>query len=285
MKKLFAFLLAVLLLCCSVSSLAETGDIIRVWNEDLIREFVGRAYQEILGRPADEDGLNNWTTAIMNNTVTPTVLVSIFCQTPEFQARAVNNETFIGIVYRVCMNRDVDPEGLSGWASAMLLNGMTVESVINDISVSPECQAYLDSLSNVVITEQELGKRQYASRMKSRVKPTYFVNNEEEAGMMSSIIYCEVEAITGGDFTKSLEILGDRKAYEGWDQNDRGFLAYPLTIGNNYYVCFWEGKRIMTWGAVPDEDIPVILGMLKDYRELSSSALYGAILAFQSVFN
>ncbi len=284
MKKPVAILLVAVLLFCSAAGLAETGDMIRIWNEELIREFVGRTYQEVLGRPADEEGLNNWTTAIMNNTITPTVLVSQFCQSAEFNARAVNNEMFIGIVYRVCLNRDVDPGGLSNWALAML-NGMTVESVINNISVSEECQVYMDSLTKNVITEQELGRRKYAARMKSYVKPTYFMEHEDETVMMGSIMYGEVEAIGGGGINTTLDLLGSRSVYVGLDQKDRGFLAYPILVGENHYVCFWEGNRIMTWGSVPDEDIPVILGMLKDYREYDSSNLYSAVLSFRAVFN
>ena len=279
MKRIIALLFVLVFSFSCIAGYAQEGDIIRLWDETKIREFVGRAYQEILGRPADQGGLDGWTLAIMNGTTTPTMLVLQFVQTDEFKARQVNNETFIGIVYRTCMNRDVDPEGLGSWAAAML-GGAGLDTVINNISVSAECQAYMDSLAQAVITESELCKRKFASRLKSSANPVTFMSNDEDTSYMSGILYTEMDEHSKIDYKNTMDMLGGRTVYEGLDQNDRGFFAYPTLLDENYYICFWEGNRIMTWGEVPETAIPSFLGMMKTYRELEPMTVFATRLAF-----
>ncbi len=85
------------------------------YNEEKVRSYVQRLYRSVLGREADETGLNGYTGLIMNGARTPKQVAIEIIFSPEAAGRGIGDEQFIGILYNAFMGRDADPDGLAGW--------------------------------------------------------------------------------------------------------------------------------------------------------------------------
>ncbi len=87
------------------------------------REWAGVVIQEIyvsaLGRPADEAGLDFWTSRIRSG-VRVEEIGAQFYGSPEYFARAGGtNEAFVGSLYRELLGREADQAGLDFWAGQL----------------------------------------------------------------------------------------------------------------------------------------------------------------------
>ncbi len=114
-------------------------------NEEKIREFVRHCYLSVLGREADEKGLNHYTELILKGKNTPKQVAHNFIFSDEFRNRMPGNEELIRILYRLYLYRDADEAGLADWIE-QLSGGMTLESVVNGFSNSDEFKALIASL-------------------------------------------------------------------------------------------------------------------------------------------
>ncbi len=110
-----------------MSKVNEHGILFKKFEEELpeqtidglkdIDVFIRDAYQYILGRSYDNDGLNYWRTALTSQEKGAIDLIESFISTNEFKARNVSDKQFIQIVYEVLFNREADLEGLNYWSS------------------------------------------------------------------------------------------------------------------------------------------------------------------------
>ena len=91
--------------------------------------FVEQLYQNVLGRPADAAGLQDWTGLLASGGSRGTVLLG-FAESPEFEADTLSDagDNFNGEAYRLyvaALNRVPDPAGQAAWA-AYLASGATL---------------------------------------------------------------------------------------------------------------------------------------------------------------
>ncbi len=110
-----------------MSKVNEHGILFKKFEEELLEQtidelkdidvFIRDAYQYILGRSYDNDGLNYWRTALTSQEKGAIDLIESFISTNEFKARNVSDKQFIQIVYEVLFNREADLEGLNYWSS------------------------------------------------------------------------------------------------------------------------------------------------------------------------
>ena len=114
-------------------------------NEEKIRAFVSRFYRDAMGREADEEGLNYYTSRILNGEATPKDVAREIILSEEFRGRMPGNEDLVRILYRIYLGREADEEGLANWAG-QLDSGVTLETVLNGFAGSEEFAAVVNGL-------------------------------------------------------------------------------------------------------------------------------------------
>ena len=116
-------------------------DILRVDSSNADRAkvelFVERLYVAILGRPGDEEGVNNWTNIIMtskdpwgNPYDAPKVISNGFFLSDEYLGYNTTNEEFLTDCYKAFFNREPDTEGYNLWLGKLNSNELTRRQVI-----------------------------------------------------------------------------------------------------------------------------------------------------------
>jgi len=93
--------------------------------------FTKTLYDNILGRAADEEGLNAWVTALNEGRITLKDLVFGFVFSKELEpvVSPAGPEEYITFLYKNVLNREPDPDGFNNWLTHMQ-NGMTKEEVL-----------------------------------------------------------------------------------------------------------------------------------------------------------
>ncbi len=123
----FSLLLLVTLLFSFPSYGAENG----------VNDFVNRLYTLVLNRPADEDGLKDWSEQLITGTNSGAGVAEGFFFSDEFIAMQLSDEEFIDTLYHVFLNRNSDSEGLANWEEA-LDNGLSRKYVCQGFAGSDE---------------------------------------------------------------------------------------------------------------------------------------------------
>ena len=114
-------------------------------NDRKIREFVSHCYATVLGREADEAGLNGYTHQIVTGAKTPKQIAHDFVFSAEFQDKQLSNEDTIRVLYRLYLYRQADEEGLAAWV-AQLDAGVSLDEVVNGFAESAEFTAIINGL-------------------------------------------------------------------------------------------------------------------------------------------
>jgi len=124
------------------------------FSSTLVRDFVERCYQKILGRASDESGLLNWCGHVSTGTRDGATLVKSFMDSPEFVNKGYSNAQAVEILYNTMLDRTSDAPGKAHWTS-FLNNGMTKDYIINGFAISNEftglCKTYLMTPGSLVL--------------------------------------------------------------------------------------------------------------------------------------
>ena len=109
-----------------------------------ITDFVKRCYQIILGRSADEGGLNTWVNELNSGRKAAAEIIEQFVASAEFQNKNLSNADAVEILYKAMLGRGSDPSGKADWL-AKLNAGQHITAVINGFCGSAEFKAICDS--------------------------------------------------------------------------------------------------------------------------------------------
>lgn len=101
------------------------------WTYITLDVWVNSLYISVFGRKADAGGLDYWMSALKSKTTSPTDVVRFFLSSPELEARNVDDEEFVKILYDVFFQRLPDVEGYNYWIK-QLKGGRPRALVVND---------------------------------------------------------------------------------------------------------------------------------------------------------
>ena len=104
---------------------------------DPVEAFVGRLYQEILGRAGDAQGINSWYYVLKSGKEQGAKVAQGFIESPEFKARNLSDDDYIKALYRTFLNREADASGLASWKN-VLNSGLSRMHVFKGFAESPE---------------------------------------------------------------------------------------------------------------------------------------------------
>jgi len=114
-------------------------------SDQQIRAFVTRCYKIILGRDADEVGMNTWFNELKSRRRTAAEIIEQFVYSQEFQNKKYSNPDAVEILYKAMLGRGSDPAGKADWVGR-LAGGQPLTAIINGFCGSMEftaiCEAY-----------------------------------------------------------------------------------------------------------------------------------------------
>ena len=107
-------------------------------------DFVNELYENVLGREAEEEGLNAWVGQLFNGASRAEVAAAIVGSA---EAQTKSDSDFIDGLYDTALGREADATGKAAWAG-LLANGGTHADVALGIVGSPEA---VDNIDNVIV--------------------------------------------------------------------------------------------------------------------------------------
>ena len=121
-----------------------------------VRAFVTRLYENILQRSPDQAGLESWVSVLTSGQESGARVLQNFVGSDEFKERNLSDEEYVQILYRTCLGREADANGLQSWL-AVLDSGLSRTHVLKGFAESAEfsaiCQDYGITRGNVMLTE------------------------------------------------------------------------------------------------------------------------------------
>ncbi len=110
-----------------------------------VRAFVTSFYINCLERSPDAQGLDSWTSQLVNKVKTGADVAKGIVLSDEFKGKKYDNSSFVKIMYKAFFNRDADSTGYSIWLGK-LNSGVSREKVLDGFLQSQEfaalCSAY-----------------------------------------------------------------------------------------------------------------------------------------------
>ncbi len=288
MKRWFAFLLALVLMLGCTPALGATGDVIRIYDEDKVREYVTHCYQTVLNREPDNGGLELWVAQIMDGISDPVDAGVGFTGSDEFRNRYLNESDYIRVMYQLFLYRNPTESDVAGWVKRIYAQNSR-EAVGREIGNSPESQGHIAEMCSVSTEETQIGVRKLAGgkskQLKKGVTPKSLFENQDTKGMLGGILYTEVKMFTAdGAATRgfsTLDLFSQLPAYEGLDSLGRGYGFFPMLGGETYYIAIWDEKNLQTWGTVPVSAVEHLLPRLTQYTEVDINNFYGVVLSLE----
>ncbi|MBR4577829.1 MAG: DUF4214 domain-containing protein, partial [Clostridia bacterium] len=117
------------------------------WDEAKITAFIRRAYKEALDRDAGEEEAAHWVSQVMNKEISPARAARMILTSEEMEGRALSNEAFVKVMYKVFVNRDADPDGLAYWMAKLEgEEALTRVALMKEFTNSKEYKDYQDTL-------------------------------------------------------------------------------------------------------------------------------------------
>ncbi len=86
---------------------------------DPVEAFVSRMYTVVLGRDAEEAGLNNWVAALKAGTHDGAGIAAEFVLGEEFEMKNLDNSAFLDVLYKTFFNREAYADGKAFWMSVL----------------------------------------------------------------------------------------------------------------------------------------------------------------------
>ncbi|MEF2640107.1 MAG: DUF4214 domain-containing protein, partial [Lachnospiraceae bacterium] len=178
-----------------------------------VKGFVNRLYKNILGRNADEAGLNAWVKVLNEGKEGGSETVANFVFSKEYESRKVSDEEFVTTMYKTILGRNPDKAGLDAWVSK-LTTGMTRRYVVAGFTNSDEfaklCKSYGIKVGSFVsneIADQNDMATSFVSRLYTQVLgrkwdrdglnawTAQLVNHETGAGQLSKGFFFSQELL------------------------------------------------------------------------------------------
>ena len=124
--------------------------------DEEINAFIGRFYEQCLGRVADAGGISFWREKLKAQEYTGAMVAEFFVKSEELANKGLSNEEYIKVMYQSFFNRDADQGGLSFWMDK-LSKGITrnyiLSEFVNSAEFSALCNDYKIQRGNMVLSE------------------------------------------------------------------------------------------------------------------------------------
>lgn len=179
----------------------------------LIRDYVERCYNIILGRASEERGLLDWCLSIATTSAGGAGIVKNFIDSAEFRNRKLDNSGTLDVLYRAMLNREPD-SAKNDWM-AVLGQGMTFDRVMWGFAASDEfkalCNSYQMQPGTIAFTyyrDKNPGLTAYVARMYEKCLKRAFDPNGLESWCKNVLTGKTTAAAVATGFFMSPEYAG-----------------------------------------------------------------------------
>jgi len=120
-----------------------------------VEDFVQRYYRYILGREADQEGLNHWTKLLKADTATASEIADFFLSSDEFIGQNNNNSVYLDRLYQSFFDREADATGKRYWLNELnagVTRRWVTASFINSEEFRVVCEEYGIERGNLELT-------------------------------------------------------------------------------------------------------------------------------------
>ena len=210
-----------------------------------LTEYVGRLYSKALDRHPDDAGMDWWCANIKKHTMTPVAAAESFILSPEFEAKKLNNEEYVKVLYRTFMGREYDQEGLNYWVGR-LNTGESRRTILRSFAGCQEFAAIVAKagISEETVTVYKPGEGHWENDIWVWGKGEYITYRPSDYYLPWDYICDQVNAMLKSDYPNST--IGSTFEYEG-----------------QVYEGGWEDG--MTYDGSPDAAWRGITGEIENY--------------------
>ena len=106
-------------------------------NRGAVEGLVSRFYTNLLGRQPDSNGLNYWTNLLINGETVGSCAAYGFVFSDEMNARNLDNQQFITVLYTTFLNREPSWDDINYWSNVMN-QGASREAIFASLANSDE---------------------------------------------------------------------------------------------------------------------------------------------------
>lgn len=206
-----------------------------------VEGFVERLYELIMERECDSAEVKYWSDVLKKDKDTAASVVDFFFASDEFNAKNLNNEEYVEILYSSIMGRECDGEGSVFWVY-QLDNGMTRRRVLSDFLWSDEftgiCKSY--GVTKGALTLSLVDLQTERVNFVSQVYKSILGREVDQAGLSSWLDFF-MENHTALDFIATLVSCDEFKARKLGDREYIGCL-YGALLGREA-----ESGEINSW--------------------------------------
>ncbi len=171
---------------------------------ELVEGFVDRMYTVALGREAEEEGLMNWLTALLEGTHDGAKIASEFILGDEFVLKNLNNEQYVDVLYHTFFNREPDAGGKDLWL-AVLSSGKPRAYVLSQFVNLPEftmlCAEY--GIERGVMLEDGCAVNPGIPQFVKRLYTTVLGREAENEGLYNNVLALVVKALNAEAVAKN----------------------------------------------------------------------------------
>jgi len=199
MKQQLKAIFSVIIMTLSIQTTVNAAT-----NIQDVQNFVARFYTEVLGRTAEQAGLDEWTNQLISGESAGSDVARGFIFSDEFMAKPEFSDdgAFVSILYRAFFNREADTDGLNGWLT-QLANGTSKEDVLNGFLYSQEFTNLTESYGIKAVLDGANGNTgSTGGSVEDFVKRFYSVVFGREAdaeGLASWVNKLNTKVATGAD--------------------------------------------------------------------------------------
>ena len=120
-----------------------------------VPSLVHRLYNSFLKREADDEGFAFWTRALSQNGWTAAQVAGLFATSDEYRSLRTSDETYLHDVYRACLGREPDQEGLAFWLARLRMGysrNLVLEQMLHCDEFVKICQTCDIVLGHIALT-------------------------------------------------------------------------------------------------------------------------------------
>lgn len=179
-----------------------------------LTEYVGRLYSKALDRHPDDVGMDWWCANIKKHTMTPVAAAESFILSPEFEAKKLNNEEYVKVLYRTFMGREYDQEGLNYWVGR-LNTGESRRTILRSFAGCQEFAAIVAKagISEETVTVYKPGEGHWENDIWVWGKGEYITYRPSDYYLPWDYICDQVNSMLKSDYPNST--IGSTFEYEG----------------------------------------------------------------------